>query len=143
MDKRDCLCTEDEALPLLSECPLHTAMRQLVEAAMQQHVLHAMGEVLPRPELMAAMEGWIALQRVTQQRVCPATRQVVLHPEEVEITLDALFAALPTYATSPQLRSWLRRALVICAAQSQAAGCPLTGELLEEVLRQGDCQLPA
>jgi hypothetical protein len=134
MDTRKSVGANHSAPAHLGECPLHVAMHRLAEASVHQDVLHAMGEVLPRPELVAAIEGWLALQRVVQQRVCPATRQVAMRPEKVHVTLDALFAALPTSSNSPQLRSQLRCALTICAAQSQTAGCPWVGAPQQRLL---------
>src|SRR5262249_43669558 len=125
VDNRVSWYSEHDTPPPLTECPLHIAVRQLAEAAVQQHVLHAAGEVLPRPELVAAMEGWIALVQVIQQRVCPASRPAAPRLEVMKVTFDALFAALPASALSPLLQAKLRRALILCATQSRAAGCPL------------------
>jgi hypothetical protein len=134
MQTRKAACANHSAPAQLSECPLHIVMQRLAEAAVRQDVLHVVGEVLPRPGYVAAIEGWLALLHVVQQRVCPATRQVALRPEEVHVTLDALFAAFPTSANSPQLQSQLRCAITSCAAQGQAAGCPWVGAPRERLL---------
>jgi hypothetical protein len=119
------------AMPAVTACPMHSVMRRLAEAVVLQHVLYAEGEVLPRPNLTGAIAEWAQLHTLIQRRICPASRQTVLTPTELEVALGAIFAALPDSARLPHAdrlphaERQLRRALGVCAAQSQAEGCPL------------------
>lgn len=112
-------------MPRVTECPMHTVMRQLSEAVVLQHVLYAEGEFVPRANLTRAIDAWAQFHAFIQHRVCPASRQAAVVPSELEIALEAIFAELPETAKTPHLQIRLRDTLGVCAAQYQAAGCPL------------------
>lgn len=109
---------------ILRECPLHTAMRQLAEAAVAQHVLYVEGEVRARPHLVGAIARWERMHTLIRQCVCPATREVAIGaPVAVEIadrTLEGVFTP-----EQQHLRTQLIRALEACVACTNATECPL------------------
>lgn len=107
-----------------AECPFHTVMRQLAGVAVRQHVLHTEGEVLPRSDLIAALDGWQQLYHLVLSRVCPATRIAPLPPIELAALIDAaLLHLLPP--TQAPLRTRLCRQLGQCALSSSSQDCPL------------------
>lgn len=107
-----------------AECPLHIAMRQLAETAVLQHVLHMEGELLPRADLVDALEGWEQVYRLTRTRICPRTREARLSAAELDALVEnALPRLVP--AAEAYLRSHLAQCLLVCGACADAQECPL------------------
>lgn len=108
----------------LSECPLHTAMRHLAEAAVAQHVLYLEGEVRARPGLVNTVARWERMHTFIRECVCPATREVAIGApalaEVVNTTLESIFTP-----GQQHLRAQFVGALEACAACASAAECPL------------------
>lgn len=109
----------------LSECPLHTAMRHLAEAAVAQHVLYLEGEVRARPGLVNTVARWERMHTLIRECVCPATREIDVGApalaEIVDSTLEGMFTP-----GQQHLRTQFVRALEVCAACASAAECPLS-----------------
>lgn len=114
-----------ETFGFASECPFHTVMRQVAEAAVLQHVLHLEGEVLPRQDLVENLERWQQVYRLVRIQVCPATRDAALTADEVHTLLDiALPCLMPPDAPQP-LWSRLSARIATCAKFPTSRECPL------------------
>lgn len=116
-----------EAEPL--ECPLQTAMRQVAEAAVTQHVLYAEGEYQPRGRLLHEMGAWLRLHELVRTGICPATRGgsgAALERDDLEIAL----ASVPV-----EMRAQVAASIRVCGRRNRGEGCPLeiepTGSLIE------------
>lgn len=107
-----------------AECPFHTMIRQLAGTAVKQHILHLEGEVLPRADLVAALDTWHGLYHLLRTHVCPATRTAALPPADVEAMSDTFLAHSLT-PTQASLRTSLCRQLARCAGGQSAQDCPL------------------
>lgn len=121
--------------PAVAECPLHTAMRHLAEAAVAQHVLYLEGEVQARADLVNAISGWERIHTLIRECICPATREVsigsaVLTAGIVATTLERMFAP-----EQKPVRRYFTRSLEACAACQSASECPLGTSL--RCARQG------
>jgi hypothetical protein len=107
-----------------SACPFHTVTNQLAHTAVMQQVLYLEGEVLPRDNLLDAMDGWGQLYRLVRTHVCPATRQTPLTQENlaalVDIAVPQLLSQVPV-----EVLAALRQQLVACATCLSAQQCPL------------------
>ncbi len=104
----------------LIECPMHTAMRQVAEAAVTQHVLYAEGVYWPREGLLHEMRVWLRLHELVRAFVCPATRgEDVQKPGD----LDHALAELPV-----AMRASVAEAISVCGRRSRGEGCPLESE---------------
>lgn len=119
----------DERVSAETECPLHTAMRHLTEAAVAQHVLYLEGEVLSRANLVSAITRWERMHTLIRECICPATREVsldiaVLTAATVDSTLEGMFT--PEQET---LRWHFIRTLEACAACQSVSECPLGASL--------------
>lgn len=116
--------TARERLPVVTECPLHTAMRHLTEAAVSQHVLYLEGEVRSRPNLVDTIARWERMHTLIRECICPATREVAVGAaalnDIVDTTLDGMFGPGQTY-----LRTQFVQALEVCASCTSTAECPL------------------
>lgn len=112
---------DPSVLPVtIAECPLHTAMRQVAEAAVTQHVLYAEGVYRPREGLAQEMQVWLRLHELVRTAICPATRTIgALAPGDVEIAL----AGLPE-----EMRTKVATAIRLCGRRSRGEGCPLESE---------------
>ncbi|HEX6796870.1 MAG TPA: hypothetical protein VF116_04040 [Ktedonobacterales bacterium] len=113
----------DETLPEPSldvvACPLQTAMRQVAEAAVTQHVLYAEGVYRPREGLLHEMQAWLRLHELVRTGICPATRTgsgAALEPGDLEIALASVPVAL---------RAQVATSLRVCGRRSRGEGCPL------------------
>lgn len=113
-----------EALDPNAECPFHTVMRQLAGTAVRQHILHIEGEVLPRADLVAALDKWQELYHLLRNRVCPATRIAPLVSTDIEARVGAI---LPSCLTPGQasVRTSLCRQIAQCAGCQSSQDCPL------------------
>lgn len=107
------------------ECPFHTVMRQVAEAAVLQHVLHLEGEVLPRRNLVDDLECWQQVYRLVRTRVCPATREAPLLPDVRETLLDVALPYLLPTDTPQSLQARLVWQIAACARCSSSQECPL------------------
>lgn len=105
----------------IAECPLHTAMREVAEAALTQHVLYAEGVYQPREGLGQEMQVWLHLHELVRTSMCPATRAQTsaLEPGDLEIAV----AGLPM-----EMRAKVATAIRACGRRSQGEGCPLETE---------------
>lgn len=104
------------------ECPLQTAMRQIAEAAVTQHVLYAEGVFQPRDGLLHEMQAWLRLHELVRTGICPATRAgsgAALEPGDLEIAL----AGLPV-----EMRGKVARSIRVCGRRSRGEGCPLDAQ---------------
>lgn len=113
-----------QRLDTIGECPLHTAMRHLAEAAVAQHVLYLEGEVRARSGLLTTISRWEHMHTVIRECVCPATREVKVGApalaEIVNSALDEMF--MPG---QQPLRNQFARALRVCSGCTSSAECPL------------------
>ena len=114
---------ESQLAPLCLECPLHLAMEEIANTAVTQHVLYLEGECQPRPELLGQLEVWTSLHALIRSRVCVASRETTMSPEELASALDTLTDGTDI-ADSPRLQG-LRAGLAACA---RATSCPLGTE---------------
>lgn len=117
--------SEDDPEPEI-ECPFHTIMRHLAGTAVQQHILHLEGELLPRPDLVNALESWQQLYRLVRTHVCPATREAPLLPADIDALVDTALPRLLADAAPPQVSARLRRRLTQCASVESSRDCPLS-----------------
>lgn len=109
------------------ECPLHTAMRQVAEAALTQHVLYTEGVYRPRDGLLREMQVWLRVHELVRTAICPATRTTgILEPGDLEIAV----AGLPV-----EMRARVATAIRVCARCSAGESCPLESEPEESLLR--------
>lgn len=125
--QREGTCSEAE--PHVVECPLHTAMRQVAEAAVMQHVLYAEGVYRPREGLAREMQVWLRLHELVRTAICPATRtgSAALEPGDLEIAL----AGLPA-----EMHGQVAAAIRDCGRRSRGEGCPLEVEPVGRLLGQ-------
>lgn len=109
---------------MVSECPLHTAMWHLAEAAVAQHVLYIEGEVRSRPDLVNTISRWEHMHRLIRECICPATREISVGASAVaavvDNTLDGMFPPGQRH-----LEARFVQALEACAACASTAECPL------------------
>ena len=116
---------------IVTECPLHTAMRHLTEAAVAQHVLYMEGEVRPRPDLVEAIARWERLHTMIRECVCPATREIVVRAPALAEIVDTTLGETCTQAER-DIRARFIQALDACSACASTAECPLCVELPTE-----------
>jgi hypothetical protein len=110
----------------VNECPLHTAMRQVAEAAVTQHVLYAEGVYTPREGLAHEMQTWLRVHELIWQSICPATRSGnAPAPDDLEIALAGLPAAM---------RVKVAAAIRVCGRATPGEGCPLTNRPPDDLL---------
>lgn len=113
-----------ERPPVVSECPLHTAMRNLTEAAVAQHIFYLEGEVRARPDLVTAIGRWERMHTLIRECICPATREVSVGAasltEIVDTALEGMFSP-----GQQHLRTQFVQALEVCSACASTAECPL------------------
>lgn len=110
----------------MMECPLHTAMRQIAEAAVTQHVLYTEGVYRPREGLAHEMQVWLRLHELVWEYVCPATRASgAPRPRDLEIAL----AGLPV-----EMRAKVATAIRVCGSRSRGEGCPLESAPVENLI---------
>jgi len=102
----------------LVQCPLHTAMDELARVTVTQHVLYLEGECLPRPEILADLDRWVAIHTLIHDRICVASRTTPLADSEVESALQAMQG-------DRRPPSGNGRLLQACTACNQARYCPL------------------
>lgn len=108
----------------VTECPLHTAMQHLTEAAVTQHVLYLEGEVRPRLDLINTISRWERMHTLIRECICPATREVALGPSALAEIVDTIPDTM--FAPGQQHRRTLFiQALAVCAACASSAECPL------------------
>jgi hypothetical protein len=112
-------------LELGAACPLHSVLGELAQAAVRQHVLHLEGEVLPRADLVAEVDGWQQLYRLVRTQVCPATRTRPVPPAELDTLVDAAVCRRLPPSVPARIQQRLRRQLLACAACTSPAQCPL------------------
>ena len=110
-------------------CPLQTAMRQVAEAAVTQHVLYAEGVYQPRDGLLHEMGAWLRLHELVRSGICPATRGgsgAAVDPGDLEIAL----ASVPV-----EMRAQVAASIRVCGRRNRGEGCPLeiepAGSLIE------------
>jgi hypothetical protein len=108
-----------------ADCPFHTVMGQLAQAAVRQQVLFLEGEMLPRTDLVDTLDGWQHLYRLVRTRVCPATRCMPLTPDDVATLVETAVPALLPPSVPASVQASLRRQLVACANCSSPQQCPL------------------
>lgn len=125
--QREGTCTDAEVRVV--ECPLHTAMRQVAEAALTQHVLYTEGVYGPREGLAHEMQAWLRVHELVRTGICPATRtgSAALEPGDLEIAL----AGLPV-----EKRGQVAAAIRVCGRRSRGEGCPLEAEPAERLVGQ-------
>jgi len=112
------LSTMQEAAAV-AECPLHVAMGELAHVSVTQHILYLEGECLPRPELLAELDRWVAIHTLIHDRVCVASRATPLEDSEFESASQIMLQDAGGPGTCGE------RLVTACAACNRSRSCPL------------------